>query len=333
VIGSRTLSFTIPKGIYNRIQLFDEMNTQFDKYPETCGTRISFITDIYGKEYTKIRWNVNKIYTSQDYKLVFYDLYSFVSCFIGNSSVRNATMDTTLGWIMGFHYFQEYPLSSLYLQNGYYYDISDSTYTNNAYSISNTYINNKTLSRSMVKLTGDTCVSINLYNYFMVILDDFNPSHLNDGLITISNADKNVSLPSYANRAKYICDPVTNQVLNSGITNVASNNLTQNQLYSINQIINTQNTKKTSKNQGVFVSDIFGLVPIKTSGYSPGQTYVEFGGTLQAQDRKYFGPVNIHRMAVSLLNDRGEVVDLNGANWSLQFICEQLYQNNNDVKD
>ena len=25
-------------------------------------------------------------------------------------------------------------------------------------------------------------------------------------------------------------------------------------------------------------------------------------------------------------NDRGDIVDLNGANWSLQFICEQLYQ-------
>ena len=97
-------------------------------------------------------------------------------------------------------------------------------------------------------------------------------------------------------------------------------------------IINTQNTVKSYTNQGVYVSDIFGLVPIKTTGYSPGQVYVEYGGTLQAQDRTYFGPVNIHRMAISLLNDRGEVVDLNGANWSLQFVCEQIYQNNNEVK-
>ena len=335
VTGAGTLTFTISTGTYNRIQLFELINTQFDKYPETYGTRISFITDpVTSLEYTKIRWNINKIYTSQDYKIVFYDLYSFVSCYIGNSSVRNATWDTTLGWIMGFRYFTEYPLSSLYLRNGYYYDISNSTFTNNVYKVSNTYINNNnTLSRCIVSLSGDTSVSINLYNYFMVILDDFNPSHLNDGLITISPTDNNLSLPSYANRAKYVCDPVTNQVLNSGITNVASNNLTQNQIYSINQIINTQNTKKSNTNPGVFVSDIFGLVPIKTSGYTPGQVYVEYGGTLQAQDRIYFGPVNIHRMAVSLLNDRGEVVDLNGANWSLQFICEQLYQNNNDVKN
>jgi hypothetical protein len=251
-----------------------------------------------------------------------------VSCFLGNTSVRNATWDTTLGWIMGFHNLTEYPLSIDSLKNGYYYDAINSVNTNNEYSI-NTAIPN----RAIINLTGDTPVSVNLYNYFMIVLDDFNPSHLNDGLITITTTDNNLSLPSYANRAKYICDPVTKKVINTGITNVASNNLTQNQVYSINQIINTQNTPKSNTNPGVYVSDIFALVPIKTTGYTPGQVYVEFGGTLQAQDRIYFGPVNIHRMAISLLNDRGEVVDLNNANWSLQFICEQLYQNNNDIKN
>jgi len=26
------------------------------------------------------------------------------------------------------------------------------------------------------------------------------------------------------------------------------------------------------------------------------------------------------------VNDRGEIVNLNGANWSFSFICEQLYK-------
>lgn len=160
----------------------------------------------------------------------------------------------------------------------------------------------------------------------MVILDDFNQNHLNDGLITITPKDNSLKLPSYASRAKYVCDPVTGNILNTGITDAASNNLTQNQIYSINQIINAQNTQKGYTNSGVYVKDIFGLIPIKTTGMSPGQVYVELGGTLQNQDRVYFGPVNIHRMAIKLVNDRGDILDLNGANWSLQFICEQLYQ-------
>jgi len=328
VTGAGPLIFKIPPQKYNRISLFDTINKLFYDNPVTRGTVISYIKQNNNLEYTKIRWNINKIYTSLDYKLVFYDLYSFVSCFLGNSSVRNATWDTTLGWIMGFHELTEYPLSSSSLQNGKYYDTINSSVTNNKF-----LIDANIPYRNSVSLSGDTTVSVNLYNYFMIILDDFNPSHLNDGLVTITTTDNNLSLPSYANRAKYICDPVTKQVINTGITNVASNNLTQNQVYSINQIINTQNTPKSYTNQGVYVSDIFALVPIKTTGYTPGQVYVEFGGTLQAQDRIYFGPVNIHRMAISLLNDRGELVDLNSANWSLQFICEQLYQNNNDIKN
>jgi hypothetical protein len=323
VLEAGDISFNIPSGIYSRVVLFDIINGLFNANPITSGTTITFLTDTENNEYTKIRWNINKVYTSSDYKIVFYDLYSFVSCFLGNSSVRNATKDTTLGWIMGFRDLTEYSLLPTNILNNYFYDYSSTikTATNNLYTVS--YPNKF---RTVITLTGDTTVSVNLYSYFMVVLDDFNPSHLNDGLVTITPKDNNLSLPSYANRAKYMCDPITNQVLNTGITDVASNNLTQNQIYSINQIINTQNTKKSYVNQGVYVSDIFGLIPIKTSGYTPGQIYVEFGGTLQAQERAYFGPVNIHRMAIKLVNDRGELVDLNGANWSLQFICEQLYQ-------
>ena len=327
VNGYGTITFKIPTGDYNRTTFFNKINSLFNENSITKGTTISYITKNDKLDYTVIRWNINKVYTSLDYKIVFYDLYSFVSCFLGNNSIRNATSDTTLGWIMGFHELEEYPLTIQNLKDGYYYDISNSITTNNQYTI-----NTNTPYRTLISLSGDTTVSINLYNYFMVILDDFNPSHLNDGLITVTATDHNLSLPSYANRAKYICDPVTKNVLNTGITDIASNNLTRNQIYSINQIINTQNTPKSYTNSGVYASDIFGLIPIKTSGYTPGQLYVEYGGTLQAQDRIYFGPVNIHRVAISLINDRGELVDLNNANWSLQFICEQLYQNNIDTK-
>ena len=63
---------------------------------------------------------------------------------------------------------------------------------------------------------------------------------------------------------------------------------------------------------------------MKITGLTPGQSFVEYGGTLQNQDRLYFGPVNIRRMSVKLVSDRGDVVDLNGANWSFSLICETL---------
>ena len=77
---------------------------------------------------------------------------------------------------------------------------------------------------------------------------------------------------------------------------------------------------------GAFVKNVFALVPIKTAGMTNGQTYIEFGGSLQNQDRTFFGTVNIKRMSVQLMTDRGDVIDLNGSNWGFSLLCEQLYE-------
>jgi len=54
---------------------------------------------------------------------------------------------------------------------------------------------------------------------------------------------------------------------------------------------------------------------------------VDYGTALQDQQRVYFGPVNISRLSVKLINDRGELVDLNGSNWSFTFLAEEQYNN------
>jgi hypothetical protein len=179
--------------------------------------------------------------------------------------------------------------------------------------------------RIVAELTGNSVVSVYLYNYFMIILDDFNQNHLNDGLVTLTQRDNNVSLPKYANRKKSVtCDPVTGEeVITGGET--SQTNLTQKQLYSIEQLIETQNTQKSYYNRNASVRDMFALLPVKASG-QPGSIYVEFGGTLQQQERIYFGPVNIRRIAIKLINDKGDTVDLNGGDWSFQLVVEQLYQ-------
>ena len=54
--------------------------------------------------------------------------------------------------------------------------------------------------------------------------------------------------------------------------------------------------------------------------------YIEFSGSIQDNKRIYFGPVNINRMRITLLNDKGNLVNLNGADWSITLISENLYQ-------
>ena len=303
-------------GIYYTVnQLITEINKQLDK-TIAKGTTFSIVT-INGLNIIKCRFNINQIFKTKDYKLVFYDPYSFTSCFSNNSkspniSLQNATWDTTLGWLMGY-------------RNEISYDLSDYVNITAPSGTTNILIYYLKDSSNSCVFIGDTSVSTNLYNYFLIMLDDYVQNHLNDGLVTITNQETSVNHAPFIN----ICDPVTKQIIyipadygDPGVT------YTQKELDSFNKQVQSQMIKEKSYSKGPFVKDIFGIIPVKTSGMSIGSVYVEFGGSLQNQQRLYFGPVNIHRMTIQLLNDRGNLVDLNNANWSFSFICEQLYKNN-----
>ena len=280
------------------------------------GSSISLITGSDGRNYIKFNFNLNVTFTTKDFNLVFYDPYSFVSCISNkaknsSSSLQNATWDSTLGWLLGYRNEISYTLSD-------YLNITPPT---DGFDPSNYYLQGD---RSNVcVLVGDTNVSTNLYNYFLIMLDDYVQNHLNDGLVTITNQETIINPGPY----KYICDPVTKLQTavpadygSPGIT------YTSQQLYSFNREVQSQSVKLKSYSSGPFVQDIFGLIPVKSTGLPIGSVYVEFGGTLQNQQRLYFGPVNIHRMTIKLLNDRGNLVNLNNTNWSFSFVCEQLYK-------
>ena len=291
---------------YSRDSLLSTINTLLSANPYMIGSSMT-INTLNNIEYLKFRINILKKYTASDFRLVFYDQYSFVKCNAGSTSVKNTTWDTTLGWILGF-------------RNTTVYNLFD--YGNNG---------------DIISLTGDTTVSVNLFNYFLLCLDDFNQNHLNDGLVTLSPKITEISLPSYANKYNYTCDPATGLITYNANSTDSTNysKLTKQQLYALTETANSKRSSSVISNSnisakgygtGPFVKDVFGLIPIKTAGLANGSVYVDYGGTLQNQERSYFGPVNIHRMSVKLVSDRGDVVDLNGSNWSFSLICEQLYQ-------
>jgi len=182
----------------------------------------------------------------------------------------------------------------------------------------------KSSSDGRLAIIGDSVCNTNLYNYFLLVIDDFIQNHVNDGLITIASVENDIPLPSYASNISYQCDPITGRKVAGTVgTNNQFTNLTAKQLYSMNQILDARRSSSTYT-AGPYMRDVFGLIPIKLAGLSFGSTYMEFGGTLQNQNRKYFGPVNIKKMSIKLMNDRGDVVDLNGTNWSFTLICEIL---------
>ena len=107
----------------------------------------------------------------------------------------------------------------------------------------------------------------------------------------------------------------------------APRTLTQAQIYTINSINSNNNNLTNYLAKAPTSSDIIAIVPVKTStGVPTGSLLVEFSGSLQDNSRVYFGPVNIDRMAVKLLDDKGNVLNLNGNDWCFTLICECLYQ-------
>jgi hypothetical protein len=280
-------------------QLITAMNKQFttgDNWLYTYGTHIEEIT-IGGQPYAKLRVNLDRVFTSSDYALVFFNTTNFVKCYLGDANIRNAVWDTTLGWVLGFQQQTALPLSQ--------------------------YLINSTTA----VVTGNTAININLYNCLLLSLDDFNQSRLNDGVITLLPNDTSLPLPSYSSQSNYTCD-LSGNPISTGSTNVATNNLTLNQTYALNQILNSQLSQPKLITTGPYVQNIFAVIPLKTAGLQPGQPLVEMGGQLQQQERIYFGPVDISKLSVKLYNDKGTILDLNNTDWSFVILVEYLYQKN-----
>jgi hypothetical protein len=322
--GANDIVFSIPLSddntkSYTREGLIDAIQLLFNANPLSTGSTIRLITDS-NLEYTNIRMNINKTFFAEDFKLVFYDPQSFVYCNVGVA--QNVTYDSTLGWLLGFQSFTEYELRDFTQIT----DLQTENYKNNVFTDNIEYTNSYNVAKKKIAVIGDTVLNTNLYNYFLVVVDDFIQNHVNAGLITITSLEKDVALPSYASRLSFQCDPITGQKVAVSATNKLNTNLTSKQLYAANQILEDKRTRTKSYATGPYLKDVFALVPLKLSGMTFGQTYMEFGGTMQNQDRKYFGPVRIQKLSVKLMNDKGSVVSLNGANWSFCLICEILNQ-------
>ena len=212
---------------------------------------------------------------------------------------------------------------------------------------------------------GNTPIAIiDLYGpkYFILVLDDFNQNHINNGLISITEISKKLAIPSYFNTSQpYICVPNAPNAIIEALNNVnitendilganpetafglldkinsgagrrqialpsAPRTLTNAQLYTINEIMKNREQNTTFRGKAPTNSDTFALIPIKKGNMSTGDLYVEFSGSLQDNKRTYFGPVDIDRMRVKLVDDRGYTVDLHGAEWCFTMIAELLYQ-------
>ena len=67
-------------------------------------------------------------------------------------------------------------------------------------------------------------------------------------------------------------------------------------------------------------------MPIDIAVNTQEKPYTVFGANLIFNERRYFGPVNINRMKVRLVDDKGNTVNLNGGDWAISLVTTELYQ-------
>ena len=159
--------------------------------------------------------------------------------------------------------------------------------------------------------------------YLILVLDDYNQNHLNKGLVTIATSDTKLSIPSYFTPGlPVICDASNNPFY----VQSSPRNLTQAQLFTINTIIQDRNNTTIDRYTGPTTTDVLALIPVKTFSLLPGQPYIEFGSSLQTNERVYFGPVNIERIKVQLIDDKGNILNMHGNDWSFTIVSTHLYE-------
>ena len=231
--------------------------------------------------------------------------------------------------------------------------------------------------------------------YFVVVLDDFNNSRTNQGIVSTVNSQTLRQMPGYATQPGFGTDSVFPSRSKMGSFTADQNargvcrykkqdprQFTTAQLYTMNSILDERDSGGTSmpaqnarRVEGPTASDSLCIIPLEgseiyqlrrdglarstlttnaesstssslqavpgtlTTDPSPfakarndpsllggGAPYTKFGSQLQTRKREYFGPVNIDRVRVKLVDDKGQPVDLNGLDWAISLNVDMLYQ-------
>ena len=244
----------------------------------------------------------NPVVTDGDaYHFLFFDPTREHTCFrdctTASSVAQSQPFNNTLGWLMGFRS----PTVPILSENA---------------------------APAVLNLLGS--------KYFILVIDDYNQNHVNNGLISVGGLNRSFAMPSYYSAQQpYVCEPVsmvpggTDPALFREVQQVvpsAPRTLTAAQIRTVNEIKKQRKESISYRAKAPTNSDTFALIPLKVSGLATGSAYIDFSGSLQDSKRVYFGPVDIDRMKVQLLDDRGNVVNLHGADWSITIIAETLYQ-------
>lgn len=338
--SDNAIAISVPPGNYTQIEFRDQLNKSFlhagFTFPPTdpSNTPVGYnmnngiITlNLHSGAYNPPPLStIPPFLISASTRVLFYDFTGELQCNRSCRSNTNHFFNNSLGWLMGYRlpYINVDPSGNV----------------------------------------ASAVLDLNGVKYLILVIDDYNQNHVNNSLVSISQYSNNLKIPSYyspdlpstcirptpqqsgnldrlvtAETFPYVAESrPPNGLLIAGkyendytptqiVLPSAPRTLTQAQLYTINEINRQNNNLTKYLATAPTSSDILAIIPIKTSsGVPTGSLLVEYSGSLQDSSRVYFGPVNIERMAVKLLDDKGNVLNLNGSDWCFTLVCECLYQ-------
>jgi hypothetical protein len=325
--GTTVYSISIDDGNYTKAQLITAIQYKLDTILNVNAPFSGNNLDISYNQYNgRACFLFSSALPNINVEIIFYDTVKYNSYYNTTSSatpgvqteIGSASMklNNNLGWILGYRPGDDKTLPitfSRIVSSSINYNLST---TPNPYNLSN-----GVFSEGSIDIYGT--------KYLIVVLDDFNQNHLNNGLVNIVDNDTSLSVPDYFSPdLPNVCapDPQLGGERVPFYVQSMPRKLTQAQLYSINQILDNRKTTYKYRTSGPTTTDVFAIIPLKKQGFDAGDAIIELGSSLMYNTRTYFGPVNISRMRVSLQDDKGNTLNLNGGDWSITIMAETLYQ-------
>jgi len=167
---------------------------------------------------------------------------------------------------------------------------------------------------------GDVPADVYGPRYFVLNLDDYNQNSQSKGLLSVTDQYNPINAIQSKRTDGRSETRLTKAQLYSQSSKLGHDDLSGNKLVASTRYNNLRN------NAGSKSNNAFALIPLRdvVSLRAKGEPLVEFGRILEENVRTYSGPVDIERLKIQLLDDKGNLVNLHDNDWSFSLVVEQL---------
>lgn len=293
--GTEPIKIEINEGKYNSNDIINKIN-------EVLAVKNINMTFSFDLLTNKV--SIETLRTDGSYDVVFFDNscnsdYAFNPQSLSDSKIKSnvrCKLNNSLGWLLGFR------------------NVDTSNYDELMYNV--------TISQSVM---AESICHVPYTKYFIVVIDDMNKAQSNKSLVQINYVKPQIKRKTYFKDIDNSLECLKDSNFNEYESSSRRDGLTKKELYSVLQTNNyrasfNENNSKLTANS---INNVFAIIPFETKSLVWGESL--FTSDKNKFRRTYATPVNISKLNVKLLDDRGNLINLNGAEWSLSIVSTHSY--------